>query len=40
MSGLWYPRMNSNTSTTFRVDRYRNLLSIATMLGIVQKMYI
>ncbi|KAK7582754.1 hypothetical protein V9T40_014199 [Parthenolecanium corni] len=33
MAGLWYPRMNLNTSTTFRVDKRRNLISLAAMLG-------
>ncbi|XP_065220846.1 spondin-1 [Planococcus citri] len=33
MAGLWYPRMNSNTTTKFRVDKKHNLLSLGTMLG-------
>lgn len=32
-SGLWYPSVNSNTSSTFRVDKRRNLLSLVSMLG-------
>ncbi|GLG92485.1 Kunitz-type serine protease inhibitor Bt-KTI, partial [Gryllus bimaculatus] len=31
--GLWYPNVNANTSTNFRVDQRRPLLSIISMLG-------
>ncbi|KAK7873957.1 hypothetical protein R5R35_012966 [Gryllus longicercus] len=31
--GLWYPNVNANTSTNFRVDQRRPLLSIVSMLG-------
>ncbi|XP_045520436.1 spondin-1 [Pieris brassicae] len=31
--GLWYPRVNANTSATFDVDRRRHLLSLASMFG-------
>lgn len=31
--GLWHPRVNANTSTTFTVDRKRHLLSLASMFG-------
>lgn len=31
--GLWYPKMNSNATKKFRVDRQHNLLSLASMLG-------
>ncbi|GLV35646.1 fat-spondin [Carabus blaptoides fortunei] len=31
--GLWYPNVNANTSATFRVDRIRHLVSLASMLG-------
>ncbi|KAJ8679348.1 hypothetical protein QAD02_015135 [Eretmocerus hayati] len=31
--GLWYPRVNSNTSADFKVDRKHPLLSVASMLG-------
>lgn len=33
IAGLWYPKMNSNTTTKFRVDKKHNLLSLGTMLG-------
>ncbi|XP_063232008.1 spondin-1 [Bacillus rossius redtenbacheri] len=32
-AGLWYPRVNSNTTSNFKVDRRRPLLSIASMFG-------
>lgn len=32
-SGLWYPNVNANTSSNFRVDKRRNLLSLVSMLG-------
>ncbi|XP_034946903.1 spondin-1 [Chelonus insularis] len=32
-AGLWYPNVNSNTTTSFRVDRKHPLLSVASMLG-------
>lgn len=32
-SGLWYPGVNANTSSTFRVDKRRNLISLVSMLG-------
>ncbi|KAK0080598.1 hypothetical protein PV325_013676 [Microctonus aethiopoides] len=32
-AGLWYPNVNTNTSTNFRVDRKHPLLSVASMLG-------
>ncbi|XP_072390707.1 spondin-1 [Diabrotica undecimpunctata] len=32
-SGLWYPNVNTNTSTTFRVDRRHHLISVASMFG-------
>ncbi|XP_046594734.1 spondin-1 [Neodiprion lecontei] len=32
-SGLWYPRVNTNTTTSFRVDRKHHMLSAASMLG-------
>ncbi|XP_032663851.1 spondin-1 isoform X1 [Odontomachus brunneus] len=32
-TGLWYPNVNTNTSTSFRVDRRHPLLSVASMLG-------
>lgn len=31
--GLWYPKVNTNTTTTFKVDRRHNLVSLASMLG-------
>lgn len=31
--GLWYPRVNTNTTATFSVDRKRHLLSLASMFG-------
>ncbi|XP_038213109.1 spondin-1 isoform X2 [Zerene cesonia] len=31
--GLWHPKVNSNTSATFTVDRKRHLLSVASMFG-------
>nr|CAD7439236.1 unnamed protein product [Timema bartmani] len=32
-AGLWYPKVNTNTSSNFRVDRRRHLLSVVSMLG-------
>ncbi|XP_049862790.1 spondin-1 [Schistocerca gregaria] len=32
-AGLWYPRVNSNTSANFRVDRRHPLVSLVSMLG-------
>ncbi|XP_071559800.1 spondin-1 isoform X1 [Temnothorax nylanderi] len=32
-AGLWYPNVNTNTTTSFRVDRKHPLLSVASMLG-------
>ncbi|XP_017787467.1 PREDICTED: spondin-1 [Habropoda laboriosa] len=32
-AGLWYPNVNSNTSTSFRVDKNHPMLSVASMLG-------
>lgn len=32
-AGLWYPNVNTNTTTSFRVDRNHPLLSVASMLG-------
>ncbi|XP_076676600.1 extracellular matrix protein f-spondin [Andrena cerasifolii] len=32
-AGLWYPNVNSNTSTSFRVDKKHPMLSVASMLG-------
>ncbi|KAF5273765.1 hypothetical protein FQR65_LT17079 [Abscondita terminalis] len=32
-AGLWYPRVNTNTSTNFRVDRKHHLVSLASMFG-------
>ncbi|EZA49891.1 hypothetical protein DMN91_012061 [Ooceraea biroi] len=32
-AGLWYPNVNTNTTTSFRVDRRHPLLSVASMLG-------
>lgn len=32
-AGLWYPKVNTNTTTTFRVDRKHNYVSVASMLG-------
>ncbi|XP_067001720.2 spondin-1 [Anabrus simplex] len=32
-AGLWYPNVNTNTSSTFRVDRRRPLVSLVSMLG-------
>ncbi|KAG5327913.1 SPON1 protein, partial [Acromyrmex heyeri] len=32
-AGLWYPNVNTNTTTSFRVDRGHPLLSVASMLG-------
>ncbi|KAI5744925.1 hypothetical protein M8J76_006685 [Diaphorina citri] len=32
-TGLWYPGVNANTSSTFRVDKRRNLISLVSMLG-------
>lgn len=34
--GLWYPNVNTNTTTTFKVDRRHHLISLASMFG---KMY-
>ncbi|KAI5645119.1 hypothetical protein NE865_02667 [Phthorimaea operculella] len=31
--GLWHPRVNSNTSASFTVDRKRHLVSLASMFG-------
>lgn len=31
--GLWYPRVNANTTSSFRVDRLHHLLSVVSMLG-------
>lgn len=31
--GLWHPRVNSNTSAAFTVDRKRHMLSLASMFG-------
>ncbi|KAF2905119.1 hypothetical protein ILUMI_01056 [Ignelater luminosus] len=32
-AGLWYPKVNTNTSAIFRVDRRHHLVSLASMLG-------
>ncbi|XP_043286181.1 spondin-1 [Venturia canescens] len=32
-AGLWYPNVNTNTTTSFRVDKKHPLLSVASMLG-------
>lgn len=32
-AGLWYPYVNTNTSTTFRVDRVHHKVSLASMFG-------
>ncbi|KAK5643865.1 hypothetical protein RI129_007710 [Pyrocoelia pectoralis] len=32
-AGLWYPKVNTNTSTTFRVDRKHHMVSLASMFG-------
>ncbi|KAJ8945427.1 hypothetical protein NQ318_009883 [Aromia moschata] len=32
-SGLWYPNVNTNTSTNFKVDRRHHLISLASMFG-------
>lgn len=32
-AGLWYPNVNTNTSTSFRVDRKHPMISVASMLG-------
>ncbi|XP_048526195.1 spondin-1 [Dendroctonus ponderosae] len=32
-TGLWYPQVNTNTTTTFKVDRRHHLISLASMLG-------
>lgn len=32
-AGLWYPRVNTNTTTSFRVDRKHNYVSLASMMG-------
>ncbi|CAH1988433.1 unnamed protein product [Acanthoscelides obtectus] len=32
-AGLWYPHVNTNTSTNFRVDRRHHLVSLASMFG-------
>lgn len=32
-AGLWYPKVNTNTTTTFKVDRRHHLVSVASMLG-------
>lgn len=31
--GLWYPNVNTNTTSTFRVDSKKHLVSLASMLG-------
>lgn len=31
--GLWYPHVNENTTASFRTDRTRPLLSVASMFG-------
>lgn len=31
--GLWHPRVNSNTSASFTVDRKRHVVSLASMFG-------
>lgn len=32
-AGLWYPRVNSNTTSSFRVDRSKHLVSVVSMFG-------
>lgn len=32
-AGLWYPNVNSNTTTNFKVDRKHPFVSLASMLG-------
>lgn len=32
-AGLWYPHVNTNTSSTFRVDRRHNKVSMVSMFG-------
>ncbi|XP_076619199.1 extracellular matrix protein f-spondin [Colletes latitarsis] len=32
-AGLWYPNVNTNTTTSFRVDKKHPMLSVASMLG-------
>ncbi|XP_055534997.1 spondin-1 [Wyeomyia smithii] len=32
-AGLWYPRVNSNTTSNFRVDRKHHKVSLASMFG-------
>lgn len=32
-AGLWYPNVNANTSSYFRVDHVHHKLSVASMLG-------
>ncbi|KAF7283544.1 hypothetical protein GWI33_000285 [Rhynchophorus ferrugineus] len=32
-AGLWYPQVNTNTSTNFKVDRKHHLVSLASMFG-------
>ncbi|KAG7198405.1 hypothetical protein KM043_005793 [Ampulex compressa] len=32
-AGLWYPNVNTNTTTSFRVDRKHPLVSVASMFG-------
>lgn len=32
-AGLWHPNVNTNTTTTFKVDRRHHLISVASMLG-------
>ncbi|KRT84807.1 hypothetical protein AMK59_501 [Oryctes borbonicus] len=32
-AGLWYPNVNTNTTTTFKTDRRHNLISVASMFG-------
>lgn len=31
--GLWYPNVNANTSSHFRVDRKHNKVSLVSMFG-------
>uniref|UniRef100_A0A1B6CP24 Spondin-1 n=1 Tax=Clastoptera arizonana TaxID=38151 RepID=A0A1B6CP24_9HEMI len=32
-AGLWYPKVNTNTSSSFRVDRSKHLVSLVSMFG-------
>lgn len=32
-AGLWYPKVNTNTTTNFKVDRRHHLVSLASMFG-------